>query len=315
MSGLILNEPTQFYKAISSSNIIPGDTLYLRGGTYRGDWTLDIAGTLEAPITIKPYNLEPVIIDGTLTFGRPYVKIMDVEFTNSNTDRNLWDSGITMSQTGCWLIGCNIHDMHSDGVNWFGSGTGGVVECRISNCGSYAEGQMNDFGHAIYTHNNGGGLRLIARNLLLDQVGRYSIHIYSAGENYLKDYTCENNVVLHPVHTGGGLGLVDFIYRNNIQSGGYCQHGRYSVQANDTALIQDNVFIDLSSYYVEAGWTDLTETSNIVWNGKPDNRAGYTVQAKPANWSQFIPFTLSERWSGIQASIVDGVFDAVMVTR
>ena len=314
MSGLILSEPTQFYKAIVSGNVIPGDTLYLRGGTYRGDWVLDIYGTAEAPITINPYNGEPVTIDGTFDFGTSeHVKVLDVNFTNSNPDRTLWDTGITMNNAGDWLIGCDIYDMHSDGVNWFGSGIGGVVECRISNCGSEAPSYVNDWGHGIYTHNNGGGLRTIARNLILPQIGRYGIHIYSESANYLRDYLVEDNVNLHPVHTGGGQGLTNFVYQNNVSSGVYEQHGRYSQQANNTATIQNNILIGLSNYYVESGWVLLTETGNTVWNGEPDERIGYTLEAMPENWSRLIPFTMSNRWSGIQCNIVNSVFSAEII--
>lgn len=316
MSGLTVAEPVQFYKAIASGNIIPGDTLYLRGGTYRGDWLLDIDGTAEAPIIIKPYNLEPVTIDGTFNFGNSqHVHVMDINFTNSNPDRTLWDEGITMNNIGDWLIGCDIRDMHSDGVNWFGSGIGGVVECRILNCGSEALSYINDWGHAIYTHNNGGGLRTIARNLLLPQIGRYGIHIYSESANYLRDYLVENNVNLHPVHTGGGQGLTDYVYQGNVSSGVYEQHGRYSQQANNTAIIQNNTLIGLSSFYVESGWIALTETGNTVWNGKPDNRAGYTLEAMPENWTRFIAFTQSERWAGIQCTIANSEFSAEIVNR
>lgn len=314
MSGLTVNDPIKLEQVLRSSKIIPGDTLYLRGGTYAGNWIANIGGTLEAPVVIKPYDLEPVVIDGTFTFGMSHLKVMDIEFTNSNSDRTLWDSGITMHPQGSWLIGCDIHDMHSDGVNWMNSGIGGVVECKIANCGSLAPNGPPHYGHAIYTHNNGGGARLIARNLLLDQIGKYTIHIYSASSNYLRDYTCEDNVIWgDPVHTGGGSGLVNFIYRRNIQHGDYAQMGRYSSQPNDGGLIQDNLFINLFGYSVQDGFLNLTETGNIVWDGEPAGREGYTVEMKPSNWSQFIPFNLSERWAGIQCTITDGMFNAEIV--
>lgn len=316
MSGLTINDPIKLEQVLQSNKVVPGDTLYLRGGIYTGNWIANIGGTLEAPVIIKPYNLEPVIIDGVFTFGRPHLRVMDIEFTNYNTDRTLWDSGITMHPQGSWLIGCDIHDMHSDGVNWMNSGVGGVVECRIENCGSLNPDGPPHYGHAIYTHNNAGGARLIARNLLLNSMGRYTIHIYSASSNYLRDYTCEDNVIWgDPVHTGGGAGLVNFVYQRNIQYSEYAQMGRYSGQPNNGGLIQDNLFIDLSAYSVQSGWVDLTETNNTVWGGEPADRAGYTVEQMPFNWSQFIPFTLSERWSGIQCSIVNSVFNAVIVNK
>lgn len=312
MSGLTITDPVKLSAALVSPNVIPGDVLYLRSGTYAGDFTINIGGSSEASVTIKPYNNEPVIIDGGLMFAKPYVRIQDVEITNSNPDRTLWiDPGIQMHQVGCELIGCYIHDLHNNGVTWQGNGTGQIVECLIYNNGS---NDGTSYGHGIYTHNDTGGARKIARNLFLNSIGRYSIHIYSAGNNYLRDYTVEDNVIFgDPVICGGGLGLRDYVYQGNIQSGDYCYQGRYSSQPNDGGLIQNNLFIDLSEYSVQDGFLNLTETGNTVWGGEPASRAGYTVAAKPANWSQFIPFTLSERWAGIQCSIVDSVFSAEIV--
>src|SRR5712672_1135500 len=44
----------------------PGDTLYLRGGTYFENVTLALAGTEKAPITIRSVPGELAIIDGGL---------------------------------------------------------------------------------------------------------------------------------------------------------------------------------------------------------------------------------------------------------
>lgn len=309
MSGLTIDQPTQFYKAISSSNIIPGDILYLRGGRYSGNWTLNIEGTSEAPIIIKPYNNEPVIIDGSLTFGKPYIKLQDVEITNSAIYTEAGTS-IVMNQVGCWLIGCYIHDLHDSGVNWYGSGAGGVVECFIS----------QNHGDAIYTHNDGGGARLIARNLMLEQsvyVGpnQYSIHIFSGGENWLKDYTCQDNVIFgNAVHAGGGLGLTNFVYDGNVQYGNYAQFGRYSPDdTNNIATISNNIFMFLSSYFIKEPWTNLTEIGNFAWEGEPKNRTGYEFGLIPVSWTKFIPFTFSERWTGIQCSVINNVFSAEII--
>jgi len=314
MSGLMISDPIKFEDVIRSKNILPGDVLYLRGGTYKGYWELNIGGIDGAPVTIKPYNKEPVIIDGGLTYLKPYVEIYDLEFTDSDPDTTVITKSISMGQPGCWLIGCEIHGLHNSGVNFMGSGIGGVVECWIYENGYY-DLEAVGHGHSIYTHNHLGGARLIARNLLNNSLGKYTIHIYS-GDNYLRDYTCEDNVIYgDPVHTGGGLGLVNFVYQRNIQFQDYAQMGRYSVQPNDTGLIQDNLFIQLYNYSVQSGWIDLVEQNNTVWDGEPADRLGYTLDKAPASWSKFIPFSLSERWSGIQADLVDGVFSAVMVER
>lgn len=301
MTGLLITDPIRLENVLSSIKVIPGDTLFLRAGTYAGHWNIKIGGTEALPVSIRPYQNETVIIDGSLTFDAPHVKVYDFEIMDSNPDRTAVTPGITFNKPGCGLYGCLIHDLHSNGVNWFGEGPGEVAECVILNNG-YKDAQGNNYAHAIYTHNNVGGLKTIARNVFFDSMGAYTIHVYSGGANYLKDYLIEDNLVCgDPVHTGGGLGLLDFTYRRNWQYGDYCQHGRYSgAYQNQNGDISNNVFIGLSSYSVNADcdfdWLNLVESDNQVYGGKPDNRAGYTYQAQPATLVQIVPFTHSARW-------------------
>ncbi|MBC8011785.1 MAG: hypothetical protein H7067_16995, partial [Burkholderiales bacterium] len=42
----------------------PGDTIYIRAGSYRETVTPGVSGTVNAPITFKPYNNESVILTG-----------------------------------------------------------------------------------------------------------------------------------------------------------------------------------------------------------------------------------------------------------
>ncbi|GAP83483.2 putative pectate lyase L precursor [Rosellinia necatrix] len=51
-----------------------GDTIYLRAGTYAPTANIQIkkSGTVTAPITLRPYNSEKVILDGENMPGTPY---------------------------------------------------------------------------------------------------------------------------------------------------------------------------------------------------------------------------------------------------
>lgn len=317
MAGLNVNDPVTLRQAINSKNIISGDTIRVRGGRYRGSWILNVGGRSDAPVSIRPYDNEPVILDGEVDFAKPFAHLYDMEITDSDPDRTVAGetTGVSINQVGCKLIGCHIHDIHSSGANWFGSGEGEISECWIhDNGGRWPDG--SGWGHGIYSHNNGGGARLIARNLMGNNFGRYSIHVYSADNNYLRDYTVEDNVINgDPAICGGGLGLRNYVCQRNIQFGDYWYQGRYSIQASDGGLIQDNLFIHLSDYSVQSTFDNLTEQNNTVWGGEPSNRPGYTVEPEPREWEEFIPFTLSERWSGIQVTLSDGVFDAKVVER
>ena len=165
MTGLTIDNPVKFSTAILSNRLVPGDTLYLRGGTYTGDWGVVVGGTPGLPIKIMPYNGEQVIIDGSITFLAPYVEIYDIDFTDSRTDRHITTNAVRCDYPGIGIYGCRITDLHTSGVNWFGSGVGELAECVIYNNGNrFADNSIH--GHDLYTHNDFGGTRIIARNIL-----------------------------------------------------------------------------------------------------------------------------------------------------
>ena len=55
--------PWDLASALQQNAIRPGDTLWLRGGTYRGDFTSRLKGAEGAPITVRQYPGERAIID------------------------------------------------------------------------------------------------------------------------------------------------------------------------------------------------------------------------------------------------------------
>jgi hypothetical protein len=313
MAGLVVNDSVTFSQAIQSHNIIPGDILQLTDGIYKGDWVITFSGSSGNPIKIMPRHPGKVVIDGSLLVSGSYIEIYDIDFTDSRPDRHVVTNGITMNRPGCGLFGCSICDLHFNGVNTFGSGVRDFKENIIYNNG-YLEADNSGHGHAIYGRNNLGGLSTIARNLFFKQLGRYTIHIYSQSENYLKDFHCIDNIICgHPVHTGGGLGLSNFLYDGNIQYGRYCQLGRYSPPgSNMDATIVNNTFIELVrgvkgddgkvySYYV-FDFQSRFEENNLVYHCEswPDY-PGYTLLPVPPTLTRVIPFSKSKRWLGAVA--------------
>lgn len=307
----IIYDSATFAEALVDSTIQPGEILMMDDGVYMGDFvSANLIGTEDQPIIIKPRNPGRVVIDGSLYFGNTaWVHFYDIEFMDSRPDRTFVTIGIKGYFTGFGLYGCLIHDMHSSGVSWYGSGAGEIAECVFYNNG-YRETDGSGHGHSIYSLNDLGGSRRIARNIFHDNLGRYTIHIYSGDERNLKDFTCEDNIIAgDPVHTGGGQGLKDFIYRRNIQFGKWCQLGRYSyANPNERGLIQDNELID-SMYSAnmdcDLPWVDLVENSNLLYGGSifapgyvPQNPTGYKFLPNPAMKVWINAFTKSARWLG-----------------
>src|SRR5436305_15174765 len=60
-----LGKPWDLATALAGpASVLPGDTIWLRGGTYRGAFTSKLAGTATAPITVRQFRNERATIDG-----------------------------------------------------------------------------------------------------------------------------------------------------------------------------------------------------------------------------------------------------------
>ena len=61
-----LNSPGSIAAPANGTRAEAGDTIYLREGTYAPDTNIQVgkSGTSSAPITVKPYEGEKVIVDG-----------------------------------------------------------------------------------------------------------------------------------------------------------------------------------------------------------------------------------------------------------
>src|SRR5207247_6627994 len=51
----------------------PGDTIWLRGGTYAGSWVSTLTGTATAPVVVRPYAVDRATLDGRGESNDPFV--------------------------------------------------------------------------------------------------------------------------------------------------------------------------------------------------------------------------------------------------
>ena len=59
--------PWSLARALSHPGTVkPGDTIWLRGGTYTGNFTSYLKGTAKAPIVVRQYPGERVTLDGNV---------------------------------------------------------------------------------------------------------------------------------------------------------------------------------------------------------------------------------------------------------
>ena len=218
--------PMSLTKALSSASPAqPGDTVWLRGGTYAGGYTSQLTGTVTAPIVVRGYPGERATLDANnsaarsagslLAINGAHVIFRDFEVTSSDAnriDQNTGDGnfpgGIDINQSqDISLVNLVIHDMVGKGIGaWSENNTALIYGCII-----YYNG-MSDHDHGIYVQNQTGN-KLLKDNIIFDQAS-HGIHGYGSSDAYLDNITIEGNTVFD------NGGLINQSSRNILLGGG-----------------------------------------------------------------------------------------------
>jgi parallel beta-helix repeat protein len=132
-----------------ADNVAPGDTVYVRAGTYTPAHGLNFykSGTAAAPITFKAYPGEAVILDGSHTSSMTmlvdiecnYFVIQDFELRNST-----WNGVSNYGASNTVIRNCKIHDSQYGGIY---AGKGDLTtthDVLVENCTIYNNCHMND---------------------------------------------------------------------------------------------------------------------------------------------------------------------------
>jgi hypothetical protein len=174
----------------------PGDTIWLRAGTYSGAFVSYLTGSSGNPVTLRSYPGEFARIDGAgvsgsiLTVQGAYAVYRDFEVMSSINPAP--DGGQGTRPQGLQIIGPNnkfinlvVHDTGQGFGFWEGA-----ADSEISGCLSYHNGNST-LDHGIYTNNLNGTKRLLD-NVIFRNYG-LGIHAYTTN-GHLNNFDIEGNV-------------------------------------------------------------------------------------------------------------------------
>jgi hypothetical protein len=188
----------------AGGRIQPGDTVWLRGGTYSGFFSTSLSGTSSAPIIFRGYPGERPKIDGGLSMGGRYIWVWGWEVIDSRSG-SYNRSCIDMKTLGGRLINNILHDCSGNGAGawWDGPNqelTGNLV---------YNNGRNTPHvGHGIYT-NNETGSKLYRDNVVFLNAG-YGFHGYETVMSCLCNMTFRGNASFQNGMRASGYGGYDF---------------------------------------------------------------------------------------------------------
>ncbi|PZX13545.1 putative secreted protein (Por secretion system target) [Breznakibacter xylanolyticus] len=267
-----------------------GDTIYLHGGRYVGQFTSELWGSSSQPIVVMGAPGETAIIDGNngvsaeaaLIINGQHVVYRDFHVANSHKGRIQGGSPAVVICSGISVFGANnrltglmVYDNPGNGIGFWSSATESVIEgCLIFHNGY--QGMDRGHGHGIYTQ-NATGTKTIRDNIIFNGF-QYGIHAYTEGGS-IKGYRIDGNVLfnngilqrngtLKPNILIGGLQPADRIALSNnllFQSSSLSNNLElgYSV-VNQTAEIKGNTILNGSIAVMVNKWKNVTFTGNRV---------------------------------------------------
>ncbi len=269
-----------------SKPIAPGDTIWLRGGTYGGAidkiWHSYLTGTAEAPIYVRPYPSERAIVIGGIATHTPHVWYWGFEVMNTKTDR--FSSGAPEcfdtydNSVGVKIINMILHDC-SQGLGFWRFAQDAEAHGNIIFYNGY-QGTTRGHGHGIYTQNQ-YGKKLITDNIIFDQFG-LGIQAYGSGAAYLINLEIDGNIIFNNGSLASGGPNVDnilvavgsvpkdivvtnnYTYHYNSEVDGYNRLGWQWSGLNDNIIARNNYWI--GGEFMEVwNWNTIEFTNNVVY--------------------------------------------------
>ena len=222
-----LARPLDLATALSASSPLrAGDTLWLRGGRYVGNFTSVISGTPSAPIVVRQYFGERATLDAAtanrvdpaLSVRGADVWFWGFEVTDSTLARQTSNYGADPKRgTSVDVTGARtrfINMVVHDGAVGFGVWTPAVdaqiYGSIIANVG--VEASDRGHGHSIYVQNDAGAKRIVDNFLLYSF--SFGVHAYTEGAR-VDNIQIEGNTIV-----GAGLLSARSGAKANILTGG-----------------------------------------------------------------------------------------------
>jgi len=257
--------PWDIISALSGKQAVqPGDTVWLKGGTYRCEeayktkgqgFKVTLSGAKDKPVIVRAARGEHVIIDGGLVVRGSYVWVWDLEISQpaelsrvtdikgSHPDLGNPKGGLQISAgEGSKFINLLVRDNLGGGVGcWSGVKDSEIYGCIIAANGW--KGPDRNHGHCIYTQNQ-NGTKTVSNCIMTTRWpgGHFTMHAYGSRRAHVDNFVIEDNIAWRhgTFLIGGGRPSHNIVVRRNYLYKVPMQIG-YSAPENEGCEIADNV--------------------------------------------------------------------------
>ncbi|HEU4563792.1 MAG TPA: hypothetical protein VFS05_04045 [Gemmatimonadaceae bacterium] len=186
--------PLSLASALSGAGgrIQPGDTVWLRGGTYAGKFTSTLAGSSAQPVIVRQYPGERATVDGSIDVTGDHVWFWDFEITSSApAPGNV--TGLSIAAADVKAIDLVVHGNGGSGIAAFSGAVGAELYGNLV----FDNGRQRvtrGYAHGIYVQNDQGAKEL-ADNIVFHQFG-FGVHAYGE-DGAVRHLRVDGNVAFH----------------------------------------------------------------------------------------------------------------------
>jgi hypothetical protein len=182
-----------------TNTVQPGDTVWIRVGTYVGSFQTSLNGQPAAPIVFRQYPGERATINGSLAAGGSYLWFWGFEIMQTNP-LTIVDRVLEANTVNGKFINLVLHDAGFSGVSMAPNGGSGV---ELYGSIVYNNGFRDNIDHGIYAHNTTTGTKYITDNVFFNNFAR-GIQVYEAGSNLIRNFQVVGNVSFNNGSISGG---------------------------------------------------------------------------------------------------------------
>lgn len=283
-----IGSPWSLQTATTNALLQPGDTVWLRAGTYfpvvtnsylegaLGWWT-SVGGVSNNPVTYRSFTNEWAAIDRRWLLTS-YVRFRDLEFfdslkghnpTNESYPNGPWVQFVMSSSVGDEWINCVIHDVD----NCWGSSasTATVRGCILWHVG------WNDFEHVCYPN-----AASFIGNICAWPLNR-------TFNNSVGESVCNSNIIFG---SGKTIGVstdndINFGVDKATIIGNVCLNSNqtFSIDVTSGSVISNNICVGGKQPVLLEGTNSLFEGNMVYRNSSDANILIYFSATNPASWT------------------------------
>jgi hypothetical protein len=269
------DHPWDFATALQGTNgkLQPGDTVWIRGGQYKGVYKSTTSGAAGNPVVFRQYPSERATLDGRLALWGHDVVVWGFEIMRSSQGTteypNLESRGARQK-----LINMIVHESEHQGIRFWDE----AVDAEMYGCIVYNNGTHDNLDHGTYVHNV-SGTKLIMDNVFFNNLA-YGIHVYvSPGEGSQKNvhvignvsfnngtissaYPAKGNILIGGDEPGEGHQAIDNLLFYSGTDGvnlrlGYAAPNK-DIIAKGNTMWGGNTGLEMSN------WTSATVQNNVI---------------------------------------------------